>query len=336
MIRKIGLYFDSFFNRDKYLSELNSRIFYYKDADSSPSKRVIDDCTETCADTNIHVPEVDVSEFSLDFLKQSMRENGCLIVRNFFSADDVKAMQSFVDYSFAVNSKPDTAVHKYLSKKLDLEPVLKKTRADIQENKKVNSTYSNTAMFGSKLTHLLGQNKSFLIAHTPILAEKLLNLFEKKGLRAILKNYFGNDPCVSVYKWVLRRSGPPDAPIDFHQDGAFMGDQISSLNCWIPLSNCGTGYDVHGLDVVPVRFMNAFKKGSGMLDWTISDKAVTETYSQEAVVTPTFREGDLFFFDHLLVHRSQCLPGFARPRSAIETWFFDSVNFPKNQIPIKW
>ena len=110
----------------------------------------------------------------------------------------------------------------------------------------------------------------------------------------------------------------------------------SAVNCWIPLSDCGAGYDVHCMDIVPVRLMNTFEKGSGIMKWTISPKSVIDKYSEDAIVTPTFRAGDLFFFDHLLVHRTQWIPNASTMRYAIETWFFDSVNFPKNQIPLKW
>ena len=336
MIRRVGLFCDNILNRDKYLADLTDRILHFQDIDSAISERVIDGSVEASNEEGFSVPEVDLSEFSLDYLKESLRTKGCLIVRNFFSTDEVKAMRSFVDHSFAINSHPDTRVNKYLAKRVDFEPVLRKTRVAIKEKKKQNPTYVNTAMFGSKLTQPLGEKKSFLTAQTPILVEKLLNLFDEKGLKTLLKDYFGHDPCVSVYKWALRRSTPPEAPIDFHQDGAFMGDEISSLNCWVPLSDCGSGNDVHGLDVVPKRFMSAFQKGSGVMDWTVSEKAVVDAYSEEAIVTPSFRQGDIFFFDHLLVHRPQSLPNASCPRYAIETWFFDSVNFPKNQVPIKW
>jgi phytanoyl-CoA dioxygenase PhyH len=336
MMRRMGLFCDNVFNRDKYLASLGDRILHFKDTDSAISWRVIDDSVETSDEQDYSVPEVDVSEFSSDFLKKSLRTKGCLIVRNFFSTDEVKAMRSFVDHSFAINCNPDSRVNQYLGKRVNFDAVLAKTRAAIKEKKKENPTYVNTAMFGSKLTQPLGDKKSFLTAQTPILVEKLLNLFDEKGLKTLLQDYFAHDPCVSVYKWALRRSTPPEAPIDFHQDGAFMGDEISSLNCWIPLSNCGSGSDVHGLDVVPKRFMTTFRKGSGVMDWTISEKAVVDAYTEEAIVTPSFREGDIFFFDHLLVHRPQCLPNASGQRYAIETWFFDSVNFPKNQIPIKW
>jgi hypothetical protein len=336
MLKRLGLYCDNLLNRDKYLSRLNSRIHHFKDLDAVPSRRVIDDPADASVDYSISVPEIDAADLTIDALSKSVREHGCLIVRNFFNADDVETMRAFVDHSFAINSNPDSLLHKYLSKAPDLKSVLKKTRENIRERRKVNSTYSNTVVTGSQLNHAMGLNKSHLTAQTPIVTEKLLQLFEKKQLKPLLKDYFGNEPCVSVYKWVLRRSEPPANAIDFHQDGAFMGDEIASLNCWIPLSNCGTGFDVHGLDIVPIRLMNAFQKGSGVMDWTISINALVEEFTEKAIVTPTFRKGDLLFFDHLLVHRSQSIPHSSEPRYAIETWFFDSVNFPKNQIPVKW
>jgi hypothetical protein len=336
MLKRLGLYCDNLVNRDKYLSRLNGRIHYFKDRDAVPSRRVIDDPVDIDRDSNFCVPEIDAADLSLEILKKSVREHGCLIVRNFFCAGDVETMKAFVDHSFAINNNRGSLLNKYLLKPPDLASVLKQTRENIREMKKVNSTYSNTVATGLKLNHVLGLNKSHLTAQTPIVTEKLLHLFERKQLKPLLKAYFGNDPCVSVYKWVLRKSDPPANAIDFHQDGAFMGDEIASLNCWIPLTNCGTGYDVHGLDIVPIRLMNTFQKGSGVMDWTISANALVEEYTEKAIVTPTFRKGDLLFFDHLLVHRSQSLPHFSQRRYAIETWFFDSLNFPKNQIPIKW
>lgn len=336
MFNQLLLYCDNIVHRDKYLANLNRRIEFFKDQQSAPSPRVIDEPSEVDVTGDFRIPEIKASELTVDFLKKSIREKGCVIVRNYFDVDDVKTMRAYIDHAFAVNDNNASFVNKYLSKQIDLKEVLEKTKADIQQKQKHNPTYTNTVKLGRTLAQPLGKNKSHLTAQTPILTEKLLNLFERKQLKSLLRSYFGSEPCVSVYKWVLRRASPPEAPIDFHQDGAFMGDEITSLNCWISLSDCGAGYDVHGMDIVPIRHMNAFEKGTGVLNWTISPQSVIEKYSAEAIVTPTFQAGDLFFFDHLLVHRTQSIPNPASKRYAIETWFFDSVNFPKNQIPLKW
>jgi hypothetical protein len=336
MFNQLLLYCDSIIHRDKYLANLEQRIDCFKDQQSSNSSRVFDEVSDTGVAVDFQIPEIDASKLTVDILKQAIREKGCLIARNFFDAAEVKEMRSYVDYAFAINDNRDNFIHQYLAKQIDLEEVLEKTRADIEEKLKSNPTYTNTLKLGKKLAQPLGKNKSHLTAQTPILTEKLFKLYEKKQLKALLRSYFGNEPCVSVYKWVLRRADPPAEPIDFHQDGAFMGDEITSLNCWISLSDCGAGCDLHGMDIVPVRHMNAFAKGTGILNWTISQQSVVDAYSEDGIVTPTFRAGDMFFFDHLLVHRSQSIPNPASKRYAIETWFFDSVNFPKNQIPLKW
>jgi hypothetical protein len=335
MFNQLLLYCDNILHRNKYLATLNQRIDHFKDQNSVPSGRVFDEQTGADVAEDFGIPEVGAADLTVDILKKSIREKGCLIVRNFFNSDEVREMQTYVDHAFAINDNRASFIHKYLSKQVDLEEVLEKTRADIEEKRKVNPTYNDTVKAGPTLHRPLG-NTSYLTAQTPMLTEKLFKLYEKKQLKSLLRSYFNNEPCVSVFKWVMRRSGSPETPHDFHQDGAFMGDEISSLNCWIPLSDCGTGFELHGMDVVPVRMMSSFAKGSGALKWMISPQSVIEKYSDNAIVTPTFRAGDMFFFDHLLVHRTQCTPTASSKRYAIETWFFDSANFPKNQVPLKW
>lgn len=335
MFNQLLLYCDNILHRNKYLSGLNQRIDFFKDKQSAPTVRVIDQPSDVVAAQDYRIPEIDAADLTVDFVKKSIREKGCVIVRKFFDADEVALMRSYVDHAFAIHDDNTGIVNKYLSKQVDLAEVLEKTKADIEEKQKTNPTYTNTAKVGPTLRRPLG-NSSYLTAQTPMLAEKLFKLYEKKQLKTLLRSYFGNEPCVSVYKWVLRRGSPPGWPIDFHQDGAFMGDDIESLNCWIPLSDCGAGLDVHGMDIVPVRHMSAFEKGTGMRNWMVSAKCVVDQYSEDAIVTPTFHAGDMFFFDHLLVHRTQSIPNPATKRYAIETWFFDSVNFPKNQIPLRW
>jgi ectoine hydroxylase-related dioxygenase (phytanoyl-CoA dioxygenase family) len=334
-IRRISILLDHLLKRDKYLSELNRRIDYFKDIESSPTGRVIDGADDLTLPEKFTVPEVAASELTLDFLKNAMRQNGCCLVRNYFDADEADELKAYIDHSFSVHNS-EGFIHNYLSKQVELREVLEKTKKDIEENKKTNETYTDIVKLGRNLTRTLGVDVSCLTATSPILAQKLLQLFDKKGLRDLLSEYFENEPCVSVYKWVLRKAVSPQKDIDFHQDGAFMGDYIDSLNCWVPLTDCGAGTETPGIDIVPIRFMNSFAKGTGVLNWTISSQAVVDKYGEKAVVTPSFSSGDAFFFDHCLVHRTQHIPNSTAERYAVETWFFDSVNFPKNQIPIQW
>jgi hypothetical protein len=333
---KALLYLDGVVRRDKYLSTLSRRIDHFKDQQSSSLTRVADNEPDGSLFDDYAVPEIHASALDSHALNRAITKSGCLIVRDFFNTKEVKDMRAYVDYSASLHNNKDSAINRYLTKPVNLNEVLKNTIEDIRVKQQKNSTYSNTAKLAGTFAQALGKNYSFFVARTPLLTEKLLHLFTNKKLKKLLSEYFENDPCLSIYKWVIRKSEPPKNIIDFHQDGAFMGDDVSSVNCWIPLTNCGKGYSVHGLDVVPVPLKHLFSKGSGVLDWTIAAHAVTERYGEAAIVTPTFRKGDAFFFDEFLMHRSQYLADSSENRYAIENWFFDSKYFPKNQIPLKW
>lgn len=333
--RHNSLLLDNVQGRDRYFASFKQRINAFQTVQSAPNRRVIDGALEDKPTTSYEVPGVEASELTLDFLSKCIREHGCCHVRGFFTDKDVKELQGYVDYGFSAHQS-DNLISRYLDKPLDLEEVLKHTRADIEKKSADNPTYTNILKLGNKLRRTLAADSSCLTATSPMVSEKLLSFYERKGLKRILDGYFENGPCVSIYKWVLRKAVSPKANIDFHQDGAFMGDDIDSLNCWIPLTDCGTGTSVPGMDIVPVRLMKAFAKGTGMLDWTIAESSVIDSYGPESIVTPAFRKGDAFFFDHCLLHRTQHSPDASSQRYAIETWFFDSVNFPKNQIPLRW
>lgn len=169
-------------------------------------------------------------------------------------------------------------------------------------------------------------------------AEHVLGLYEAKGLKPLLSDYLGEAPCLSALKWVLRRTKLPVLRAGWHQDGAFMGPEINSINMWVPMNKCGGSTDSPGLDVVPVRMREVFRTGAdgAMFDWSISEEDLREAFGQDAFVSPVFEQGDAFFFDHFYMHRTQYRQDFSRPRYALETWFFGDRNFPPNQVPLAW
>lgn len=326
---------DNVLRRDHYLNRLNARVEHFATTQSSPSRRVIDEAS-TGRLLDFEVPEVEAASLTVDIVKRAIREKGCLIVRNFLNEKEAQQMQSYVDYSFKLHSKPDKKISQYLLKQVELAKAVEHTKDDIAKHRATNETYTDISKIARKLGRTLGQSSSQLTATTPIITDKILGLYERKGLKSLLNEYFENEPCVSIYKWVLRRAMSPPVPIDFHQDGAFMGPGIDSLNLWVSLSDCGGDSDAPGMDFVPVRLKSEFEKGTGSMNWTVAESAVHDVYGEQAVVAPRFSRGDGLFFDHFLVHRTQHVADCARNRYAVETWFFDSVNFPKNQIPVKW
>lgn len=335
MLTKTNLFVDNLRHRDHYLRTLRDRMRYFMDIPSANTTRVIDNLEEYPGVRPAEVPEIEAGDLTLAKLVEAMRDRGCLLVRGFFGPRQVAGLRAYIDYAFMLHGH-DNRLTQYLRKRLDLSEVSRKMQSDIEQKRKENPTYSDTVRTSRNLGQPFAVSRSHLVAQTPIVAERMLQLYADRGLKDLLRQYFGNEPCASIYKWVMRRSGPPDNPLDFHQDGAFMGDDIASLNTWVPLSDCGPGQAAHGLDLVPTRLMHSYAKGTGVLEWSASADSVRERFGDEGIVAPVFRAGDLLFFDHLLLHRSQCLPSYEQPRYALETWFFDSVNFPKNQIPLKW
>ena len=89
-------------------------------------------------------------------------------------------------------------------------------------------------------------------ADSPRVLADLVDTLEAVGLAPLITAYLGERPVLSVNKCTLRRVGVEPGNANWHQDGAFLGEGIRSLNVWMSLSHCGV--DAPGLDVVPRRF----------------------------------------------------------------------------------
>lgn len=111
---------------------------------------------------------------------------------------------------------------------------------------------------------------------SPMAANTLSKFFLAAGLKPLLQGYFEDEPCISFRKSVLRRTQPLKAPADWHQDGAFMNSGIKSLNFWMSLTDCGTGTQSPGMDLIPRRLNEVVKPGTNgaAFDWTVSPATI--------------------------------------------------------------
>ncbi len=189
----------------------------------------------------------------------------------------------------------------------------------------------------------LGRSRAFhrdsgsaMCAEAPSVAETLLELYASLGLKALLTDYLGEAPCLSVKKWVLRKTRLPVHQAGWHQDGAFMGADINSINLWIPLTRCGGDTGAPGMDVVPTRLTEIVAANGALFDWSVSPESVNDHFHDTPPIAPVFNAGDALLFDHLFLHRTQYRSDFQRPRYAIETWFFGQSAAPLNQVPVSW
>ncbi len=171
-------------------------------------------------------------------------------------------------------------------------------------------------------------------ADSPRMMFELLDAYERAGLREVIGSYLGERPAMSMNKSVLRRVPPDTQGADWHQDGAFLGSEIRSLNVWVALSDCGR--DAPGMEIVPKRLDEIAETGTAgaNFDWSVGTAVVERVAAPEGTVTPEFRAGDALLFDHMNLHRTAADPSMTRSRYAIETWFFAPSVYPEKQVPL--
>jgi len=271
------------------------------------------------------IPEIHSSEFDVSTLRSAIASHGSLIVRDFLDIDICQRYCGIIDgmldspeKSSSIDMKNGALHLKNVAPNLD-------------------GFFSKKDLQGARYYHHVSGSK--MVMESSTVAFELLSHYKNLGLKKILGEYLGDDPCLSVQKWVLRRSLLPINPNGWHQDGAFMGGGINSLNMWLPLTECGGDTGAPGLDIVPYRFKHIVPTGTkgAAFDWSVSLEVDELNMSKHEPISPEFKAGDAVFFDHFSLHRTQYKESsFQNKRYAIETWFFSSSNFAKNQVPVAW
>jgi hypothetical protein len=172
-------------------------------------------------------------------------------------------------------------------------------------------------------------------ADSPRLLYQLFETYEEVGLRQVVGDYLGERPVLSANKCTLR-CVPLTASTDWHQDGAFLGRGIRVLNVWVALTDCGV--DAPGIDLLPRRLDHIVETGTGgaIFDWAVGPAVVERLAVDSPVVRPELRAGDAVLFDDLYLHRTAIERTMARPRYAIESWFFAPTSYPAGQVPLVW
>jgi ectoine hydroxylase-related dioxygenase (phytanoyl-CoA dioxygenase family) len=306
---------------------LGQRLEEFRDRIPTNNRTAIDDeANQPPWPDDSPVPEVSATDFDARKLQSAMASSGGLIVRNFINIPTTRYYKSIIDEVLST---------------CYLAPKEEHTTADSKNVFHNPPSNLDSLMPAQKWKNSRGFHRksgSAMCIESSGVAEQLLELYEQKGLREIMTSYLGEPPCLSALKWVLRRSLLPVNPAGWHQDGAFMGSDINSINMWIPLDECGGDTGAPGLDLLPRRLKEIVNTGTdgAVFNWSTSDGEIDESFGEGSIISPVFNAGDAFFFDHFYLHRTQFKESFSKLRYAIETWFFSSGNFPKNQIPLSW
>jgi hypothetical protein len=173
------------------------------------------------------------------------------------------------------------------------------------------------------------------VADSPRMLHELTELFESRGLIDVIAGYFGERPMMSVGKSTLRCVPSTQGEADWHQDGAFMGTDIRSVNLWLSLSHCG--HDASGLEVLPRRLSRVLPTGShgAHFSWSVGPGMLEIAAEGMSTVSPVFAPGDALLFDHYFLHRTGVPAAISKDRYAIESWFFAPSAYPKQQVPLR-
>jgi hypothetical protein len=171
-------------------------------------------------------------------------------------------------------------------------------------------------------------------ADSPRMLFDLTDAFERAGVIEAITQYFGERPLLSVGKSTLRCVPSTIRVADWHQDGAFMGGDIRSVNVWLSLSHCGV--DASGLEVLPRRLPRVLPTGThgANFDWSVGPGMVELAGEGVGTVSPVFAPGDAMLFDHFFLHRTGIPHAIAKDRYAIESWFFAPSAYPRQQLPL--
>ena len=170
-------------------------------------------------------------------------------------------------------------------------------------------------------------------ADSPRMMFELLETFDEAGIDRVIADYLGERPVLSMKKSVLRRV-TPDSGTSWHQDGAFLGEGLRTLNVWLALNRCG---DVApGMDILPRRYDEIVPTGTegAMFDWAVSISSSTSWRRAPKPSRPIFEPGDAVLFDHFCLHRTAVEPEMTEQRYATETWCFARSTYPDKTVPL--
>jgi hypothetical protein len=200
--------------------------------------------------------------------------------------------------------------------------------------------FSAHPSYPKTMNRQLGNRRKFVresggvwAADSPRMLFKLFDTLDVVGLRQLITDYLGERPALAIDKCTLRRVGL-DTSTDWHQDGAFLGSGIRTVNMWLSLSHCGR--DAPGLDIVPTRLDKIVETGTegAQFGWSVGPGVVDRVSAATPVTRPVFEPGDVLFFDDLFLHRTAIDPAMSRERYAIETWFFAPSAYPEKYVPL--
>ena len=264
----------------------------------------------------IGIPEVDSTQFNAETLRSGVFTKGSIIVRGLLSHDDIEMLRHGIEKTY-----------------LHCDLALAGSSIDATKPWYVPFQPINSDAEIPREWYRSGGAQ--LAADSPRGLFNLLECFEKNGIVDVITDYLGERPALSVRKTSLRQIPPNlESENGWHQDGAFLGAGIRTVNLWIALTDCGV--DAPSMDMVPRRLSSIVPTGTegAPFKWSISNQMLDEVCSDSPFSHLHFKAGDAIVFDEMNLHRTSTLPTMTLPRFAVEAWFFAPSCYPMDQLPL--
>jgi len=263
------------------------------------------------------LPEIDASELSVDMLRAGILGQGSLIVRGVLNQTQVDRLASAIP---AAMDAYDAHVEG-------------RTTADTEPWYHPFVPIDGAGTVTDDDRHWVREGGGVLLADSPRAMFELLEVLGQTGIMDIVAAHLGETPALSVKKTTLRHVHPV-AQSGWHQDGAFLGADVRSVNVWIALSHCGI--DAPSMDIVARRLDHIVAPGvdGALFDWSVSESSAERAAGTDGITRPVFAPGDVILFDQMNLHRTAPDPDLPNSRLAIEAWFFAPSHYPTDQIPI--
>ena len=267
---------------------------------------------------SIGIPEVDSTQFNAETLRSGVFKRGSIIVRGLLDQEDVELLHRGIEQTY-----------------LHCDLALAGSSIDVTKPWYVPFQPINSDADSLIPREWYRSGGAQLAADSPRGLFNLLECFEKNGIVDVITDYLGERPALSVRKTSLRQI-PPNLNTEngWHQDGAFLGAGIRTVNLWIALTDCGV--DAPSMDMVPRRLSSIVPTGTdgALFNWSISSQMLDEVCSESPFSHLHFKAGDAIVFDEMNLHRTSTLPTMTLPRFAVEAWFFAPSCYPMDQLPL--
>lgn len=246
--------------------------------------------------------EIPAADFDAEMLKIGVLRHGHLLVRGLIPRRRAARLREAVDRAFAARDLFDAGAATAASAPW-YDPL-----EDVRDGD-IHRAVARTA-------------SGVLAADAPRALFEYVETVHELQLDRILTAYFGERPALSVRKCTLRRVDTPVKIAGWHQDGAFLGTTIRTVNAWMALSRCGR--DAPGIEVIPCRLDRLIPQlaDGSPYAWTVPPEHIARELPGVEVWKPEFEPGDVLFFDQFSLHRTAVFEAEPRPRHAIEGWFF--------------